>query len=42
VCCEQHARATRNLTKIVKQLRAAGGEQMRIVGSTYPDVVLGA
>ena len=34
-------RATKNLTKIVKQLRAAGGKQMRIIGSTYPDVELG-
>ena len=33
--------ATRNLTKIVKQLHAAGGQQMRIIGSTYPDVELG-
>jgi lysophospholipase L1-like esterase len=33
--------ATRNVTKIVKQLRAAGGKQMRIIGSTYPDVELG-
>jgi lysophospholipase L1-like esterase len=33
--------ATKNLTKIVKQLRAAGGKQMRIIGSTYPDVELG-
>jgi len=33
--------ATRNLTRIVKQLRAAGGPQMRIIGSTYPDVELG-
>ena len=33
--------ATKNLTKIVKQLRAAGGQQMRIIGSTYPDVELG-
>lgn len=31
-----------NLGKIVRQLRAAGGRKMRIVGSTYPDVVLGA
>jgi lysophospholipase L1-like esterase len=31
-----------NLGKIVKRLRAAGGKKMRIVGSTYPDVVLGA
>jgi hypothetical protein len=34
-------RATRNLTTIVKRLRAAGGKQMRIIGSTYPDVELG-
>ena len=33
--------ATKNLTKIVKQLRAAGGPQLRIIGSTYPDVELG-
>ncbi|MGZ4283345.1 MAG: SGNH/GDSL hydrolase family protein [Solirubrobacteraceae bacterium] len=33
--------ATTNLTKIVKQLRSAGGKQMRIIGSTYPDVELG-
>jgi lysophospholipase L1-like esterase len=33
--------ATHNLTQIVKQLRAAGGQQMRIIGSTYPDVELG-
>ena len=31
-----------NLAKIVRPLRAAGGKKMRIVGSTYPDVVLGA
>jgi lysophospholipase L1-like esterase len=31
-----------NLGKIVKRVRAAGGKKMRIVGSTYPDVVLGA
>jgi lysophospholipase L1-like esterase len=30
-----------NVTKIVKQVRAAGGKQMRIIGSTYPDVELG-
>ncbi len=35
-------RAVSNLTTMVKQLRAAGGKKMRIVGSTYPDVVLGA
>ena len=34
-------KATKNLTQIVKQLRAAGGKQMRIIGSTYPDVELG-
>ena len=34
--------ATANLTKIVKQLRAAGGKGMQIIGSTYPDVALGA
>jgi lysophospholipase L1-like esterase len=34
-------RATTNLTKMVKQLRAAGGKTMRIIGSTYPDVELG-
>lgn len=31
-----------NVTRIVKQLRAAGGKKLRIIGSTYPDVVLGA
>jgi lysophospholipase L1-like esterase len=34
-------KATTNLTKIVRQVRAAGGKQMRIIGSTYPDVELG-
>jgi lysophospholipase L1-like esterase len=34
--------ATANLTKIVKRLRAAGPKRMRIIGSTYPDVALGA
>jgi lysophospholipase L1-like esterase len=34
--------ARANLTRIVKQLRSAGGKLMRIVGSTYPDVILGA
>jgi hypothetical protein len=33
--------AIKNLTKIVKQLRAAGGQQLQIIGSTYPDVELG-
>jgi lysophospholipase L1-like esterase len=31
-----------NLGTILRRLRAAGGRKMRIVGSTYPDVVLGA
>jgi lysophospholipase L1-like esterase len=31
-----------NLSKIVKRVRAAGAKKMRIIGSTYPDVVLGA
>lgn len=31
-----------NLGQTVRRLRAAGGKTMRIVGSTYPDVVLGA
>jgi lysophospholipase L1-like esterase len=35
-------KATANLTKIVKQLRVAGGKGMQIIGSTYPDVALGA
>ena len=34
--------AVANLTSIVGQLRAAGGRRMRIIGSTYPDVELGA
>jgi lysophospholipase L1-like esterase len=34
-------KAIKNLTKIVKQVRAAGGSQLRIIGSTYPDVELG-
>lgn len=35
-------KATANLTNIVKQLRAAGGRRLQIIGSTYPDVALGA
>jgi lysophospholipase L1-like esterase len=31
-----------NLGKIVRRVRSAGGPKLRIVGSTYPDVVLGA
>jgi lysophospholipase L1-like esterase len=34
--------ATRNLESIVKQLRKAGGKSLKIVGTTYPDVALGA
>jgi lysophospholipase L1-like esterase len=34
-------RAIKNVTKIVKRLRVAGGPQVRIIGSTYPDVELG-
>src|ERR1700748_1308687 len=34
-------KATTNLTKIVKQLRAAGGSQLQIIGSTSPDAELG-
>jgi lysophospholipase L1-like esterase len=34
--------AVRNLESIVKQLRRAGGPSLKIVGTTYPDVVLGA
>jgi lysophospholipase L1-like esterase len=30
-----------NVTKIAKRLRKAGGERVRIVGTTYPDVILG-
>jgi lysophospholipase L1-like esterase len=35
-------KAVANLTKIVKRLRAAGGKRVQIIGSTYPDVALGA
>jgi lysophospholipase L1-like esterase len=35
-------KATVNLTKIVERLHAAGGTGMQIIGSTYPDVALGA
>jgi lysophospholipase L1-like esterase len=31
----------RNVTKIAKRLRKAGGKKVRIVGTTYPDVILG-
>lgn len=34
--------AVANLKRIVRALRAAGGARLPIVGSTYPDVVLGA
>jgi lysophospholipase L1-like esterase len=42
-CVRQNMpRAVANLTKIVKRLRAAGGKRLQIIGSTYPDVALGA
>lgn len=31
----------KNVTKIAKRLRKAGGKKVRIVGTTYPDVILG-
>jgi lysophospholipase L1-like esterase len=31
----------RNVTTIAKRLRKAGGKKVRIVGTTYPDVILG-
>jgi lysophospholipase L1-like esterase len=31
----------RNVTKIAKRLRKAGGKKVRIVGTTYPNVILG-
>jgi lysophospholipase L1-like esterase len=31
-----------NVTSLVKRLRKAGGSKVRIVGTTYPDVILGA
>jgi lysophospholipase L1-like esterase len=34
--------AVKNLESIAKQLRRAGGKKLKIVGTTYPDVVLGA
>jgi GDSL-like Lipase/Acylhydrolase family len=42
-CVRQNMpKAVANLTKIVKRVRAAGGKHMQIIGSTYPDVALGA
>jgi hypothetical protein len=42
-CVRQNMpQAVANLTKIVKRVRAAGGKRMQIIGSTYPDVALGA
>ena len=32
---------TENVTRIAKRLRRAGGRKLRIVGITYPDVILG-
>ena len=34
--------AVTNLKSIVRQVRKAGGKSLKIVGTTYPDVVLGA
>ena len=34
--------AVRNLKSIVRQIRKAGGKSLKIVGTTYPDVALGA
>jgi hypothetical protein len=31
----------KNVTTIAKRLRKAGGKKVRIVGTTYPDVILG-
>lgn len=44
IACVRTAMKTvsKNVRTIVKRLRAAGGKKLRIVGSTYPDVVLGA
>jgi lysophospholipase L1-like esterase len=43
VACVNAAKASiqTNLKSLVKQLRAAGGSKLRIVGTTYPDVILG-
>jgi|tagenome__1003787_1003787.scaffolds.fasta_scaffold20912682_4 lysophospholipase L1-like esterase len=35
------ANINKNVTKLAKALRKAGGKKMRIVGTTYPDVILG-
>jgi lysophospholipase L1-like esterase len=35
------ASVTKNVTKLAKALRKAGGKKVRIVGTTYPDVILG-
>jgi lysophospholipase L1-like esterase len=32
---------TKNVTALAKRLRKAGGKKVRIVGTTYPDVILG-
>jgi lysophospholipase L1-like esterase len=34
-------RARKNIAKLVRRLRAAAGRKVRIVGTTYPDVLLG-
>src|SRR4051794_40035162 len=35
------ASITKNVTALAKRLRKAGGKKVRIVGTTYPDVILG-
>jgi lysophospholipase L1-like esterase len=44
VACVATAAASirQNVTKIAKTLRRAAGRKVRIVGTTYPDVILGA
>jgi lysophospholipase L1-like esterase len=44
VACVATAATTikRNVTTIARRLRRAAGRRVRIVGSTYPDVILGA
>jgi len=44
VACVTAAVATikTNVTTIAKRLRRAAGRKVRIVGTTYPDVLLGA
>jgi lysophospholipase L1-like esterase len=43
VTCTANAKGVigKNVTTLVKRLRKAGGKKVRIVGTTYPDVILG-